>query len=282
MTTSTFTPAERWPFQAGEAVYYLPNDHSRVRPMPLIPAIVLACHQMRGSPRASATIRRDDKERPSSVNANGLVYRGYCEACEVPAIVGASGVLICPRCLENAAPLPPPDRLVVRWFPLGCWLHPMMARRQVEHPTWTWSAVRDVATMPHEEAYEDMLLRMGLPRLYNSVNFERPIEERQYDSRLLSIMDAAAILRDDALFLSTHQELRARQADVARSRYLAQRLLSLSPDRLEMLLDLASGDAPPAVSFIPLPARPEGDDTPDGADETTRWVEEQFRKKRAA
>lgn len=286
----TFTPPERWPFQGGEAIYYLPSNQSNIRPTVYIPAIVLSCQNFKGLLRCGkASIQRSDKPRPSSVSPSSLVYRGYCAACEVPAIEGTGGALICPRCQEKAIALPPPDELVVRWYPLDQYREPRVMRFQIQHPTWSWNAAREAADAVFDTAYEGMLERLGLRRLYNSSDYSLDaIADYHINSRLLNILSAAALLGDDALFLSTHQELSARQAETSRSRYLARRLLALSPERLlDLLGDLREEEAdeppppPPTVSFIPLPERPESDAEPDGADDMTRWLEQQF-KKRAA
>jgi hypothetical protein len=63
------------------------------------------------------------------VSASSLVYRGYCAACEVPAIVGSQGALICPRCQQLVVMMPPPDQLVLRWFPLDGWTRSLRQRR---------------------------------------------------------------------------------------------------------------------------------------------------------
>lgn len=287
---TTFTPPERWPFLAGEAVYYVQYT-TGTRPITATPAIVLACQTLRNLPLgcSKASVQRADKSRTSSVRANSLVYRGYCGACEVPAIVGPADTLICPRCQDLAVPLPPPDDLVVRFFPLSEYTWSRAMRFQAQHPTWPWQQARAAANDVFDTAYEGMLARLGLRRLYHSGDYDRPIGDQRGDQRLLNILDAAALLGDAALFLSAHQELSERQSAAGRSRYLAQRLLNLSPERLEATLDLIldlGGDeepppAAPAVSFIPLPERPEDDAQPDGADEMTRWLEEQFRKKAA-
>lgn len=290
MTIATFTPPERWPFLAGQAVWHLPSGHSWNYPMPLIPAIVLSCHTLRGCPLGSskASIVRADKLRPSNVSASRLVYRGFCQACEVPAIEGTHSTLICPACGQLAVALPPPDQLIVRWFPLNEWLESRVMRRQIEHPTWSWRAAREAADTPYEEAYEGMLRRLKLPRLYNSVDFSSDTyEERRLTDRQLGTLQAAALLGDDALFLSTHQELSARQVQRSQARAIARRLQSISQAELARIADVLMLDddepptRPPTVTLIPLPERPDGDDAPGGADELTGWLEQQFRKKTA-
>jgi hypothetical protein len=290
MTTEpTAQPATRWPFQPGEAVYYVPSDYSWIRPMPIIPAIVLTCEHFANplrNRRARATIQRDDKARPSSVRACNLVYRGYCSACEVPAIVGPNDTLICPRCHEDAVPLPPTDRLVVRWYPLDEWLDAMVMRRQIEHPTWPWRQAREAMDEVIDGGYTAMLERLGLGRLYSSSYNVSDLVDTQQEHRLFGLLRVYAVLEDAGAFLSTYQDLITFQVDVSRKLAIARRLQQLNGDQIDRVLDevrdLADEPTQPSRPvYLDLPEPPERtaeDSEPDGADDTTAWLERQFRR----
>src|SRR4051812_28792237 len=128
------TPAERFPFKPGEAVWYEPSGHSMTKPYlaQLIPATIINCDNV-GS-HSSARIQREDKPRITKVAAAGLMYRGFCASCQVPAITGPGGGLACPNCDAPPVNMPPPDVLMIQWFPLDRWIVPMAIRRAAEHP----------------------------------------------------------------------------------------------------------------------------------------------------
>ena len=52
--------------------------------------------------------------RETGVRIDYVAYRGYCEACQAPAIEAET--LICPRCRKPAIDTIPPDRILFDQF----------------------------------------------------------------------------------------------------------------------------------------------------------------------
>jgi hypothetical protein len=263
---SPLQPATTMPFLPGQAIWYEPSNHSMTKPyLPqLIPAVILDCERDR--PFARARICRLDKTRPTRVGARGLAYRGYCEACEVPAIQGEGDRLICPECLRPAAELPPPVTLTAQWFPVDDWQWPMTIRHAAEHPDWNYWAARHAADHVVTTALEGTHARLGLPK-----RLARSGERWIGDYHALKALDFYAVLGDDAGFQVAYERLRHLQegADDAEIRTTIERLFG---DQLP----------PPRLVFLPIDIeRVKDDSEPDGEDETTTWLRHQFRRRAA-
>ena len=126
--------AQLSPAPAGEAVFFLPNNSAWGKPAPFIPATVTDPRDILIKAYAKARIQRDDKPRPMRVHCSSLAYRGFCGDCLVPAVV-EQGELLCPQCGRAAIAEPPPDALVLRWFPLRGHAPPRPSLRAVRR--WT-------------------------------------------------------------------------------------------------------------------------------------------------
>jgi len=68
-----------YPYKPGEAVYYLSPIVTPYQAPSLMPAVIVKVHQ------TTATILRGDGLR-RVVALDSLIYRGYCAACQLPAI----------------------------------------------------------------------------------------------------------------------------------------------------------------------------------------------------
>src|SRR5947209_3007076 len=89
------SPPDRFPFKPGEAVWYEPSGHSMTKSYlsQLIPATIIDCDSFEIHSRAR--IQRADKPRATRVAAAGLMYRGFCAQCLVPAVARPAGRLEC-------------------------------------------------------------------------------------------------------------------------------------------------------------------------------------------
>ena len=92
------------PYNPGQAIYYTPYPGGLSNAIIPTPAIVLRATEKR------VRIRLDNG-REASVSARYICYRGYCEACELPAVEDA-GQLLCPHCAAPAVAAIPPDRIL--------------------------------------------------------------------------------------------------------------------------------------------------------------------------
>jgi len=112
--TTTAPILQSWPYQPGEAVYYV-TFTSFIKPYTYIPATVLKpVVPDEKHWRTRVSILRADGRR-ATVKASYLIYRGYCEQCQQPAHED-DGVLFCVRCGQPAIAEPPPDRLAARLY----------------------------------------------------------------------------------------------------------------------------------------------------------------------
>jgi hypothetical protein len=250
----------KYPFQPGEAVYYVART-SPCYPCVGIPAVVVrvsGAHE--GHPLVREIGRRVSIQyedgHVSTVTARRLIYRGYCAACELPAHAGAGG-LVCPVCGASLAAEPPPDHLVARWDPEMS-LHLMAVCESVR----TGHALREArrrVDMRCAAAYRHMAQRLGLP---DYRRWEWPFTSPDIFSRfellaLLGDMAGARAVVDEQIVQAgrTLRLLRAGWAQAEQEIEHAGRVLRMPP-------------------FVP----PADDRTPDGPDDTTRWLERQFRR----
>jgi hypothetical protein len=251
-------PTHHW-FKAGEAVLYLGTQCQR---QPLVPirAVIIRDH--------STWIRWPDGHI-SSVDRSRLVYRGHCDVCAVPAVLDRDQ-LVCPLCGHSAIDCPPPDDLVVRHFPLGIAYSQMAAHRATVHPDWTWRQAYDDASavIAAMDATADAYAgRLGLPVLkWNVRNWEAefPINVR---------MRFSAYIGDEAAYRAAYHELARIQQETSSA-------LSILDTLLDFILDQAD-DTPgrPSQRLVlpPLDLQRTADDSePDGADDLTRWLDQQF------
>lgn len=253
MSATTILPPERHTFRTGEAVFYIPSSQRLKQPLAPIPVVMV---------NDGWRIRMPDG-RVTSVHPGGLAHRGYCEACAAPAVVDSSDALICPQCGAPATEAPPPDQLVIRWFPLRQAYTPMAVYRALTHPDWTWKqAVIDAhATI---DAFDRGAVaaqqRLGLPVLPRRVGTAYEGDYAPYYA-----MEFYAFLGDDAAFLAAYEQLAAEQAKPAPPDPLVE-LVRLVLARVE------AEDADPIgpskrLDLTPLDiSQPAGDDQPDTTD----------------
>jgi len=143
----------RFPFQTGEAIYHVGPLKVYCRPPTLISGVVVKVAAVRVSVRYG-----DGRQR--AVDPERLVYRGFCGICQVPA-VDRDGLLYCPRCCRPATPEPPPDTLIVRWYPQG---YDRMARiaRECIIACCSWSHALQRVEVHDQDALIAMLRQTGL------------------------------------------------------------------------------------------------------------------------
>jgi hypothetical protein len=260
---STLTPATTWPFAPGQAVYHVPfGNHRRIHPVRCVPATVVTC-------TAKRVRIRDNDGRETSVRNNFLGYRGYCARCPAPASVAADGSLICTRCGGTAYASPPPDDLIARWFPLGCWQTPMIVRRAVACPGWSWQTAAAEVRATTERAYLGMLERLGLSRLYMPCSNEHTSpNDLRNDYADLQRLTFFALLGAERAFAETHRALDVRQYCAVAG--------------LEQHVTTVDDDLPaPQPSEPPMQVVRDIDDSaPDGDVDTPidRWLNTQFRR----
>jgi hypothetical protein len=259
---TTLTPPELHCYQPGEAVFYIPSAMRRKEPFAGIPAVVL---------RATTYNARIVKitGQKSVISPRALVYRGYCAACERPAH-DRNGDLICPQCGELAIPVPPPDHLVIRWYPLGTISQPMMVHRAIINPTLTWSQAWEAgcrAARAISDTVPAAMQRLGLPVI--SSNYNGDFYQWRRETPIYSRMTFYAAVGDDAAFLAAYRELEAEQAKAASGR----RLL----DALRLLVEDDDPDAT-GLRVAPKWQPPADDQEPDQADEITAWLATQMRR----
>lgn len=244
-------------FKAGQAVFYLGQQRQKALFTP-IPAII--------AKDDSSWIQWPDGH-VSSVGYSTLVYRGYCPHCPVPAVLDVDQQLVCPQCGTAAIDCPPPDDLIIRWFPMGMvWVH-MTAQRAAAHPTWTWKQARQDAraalTVIDQRTYS-LAEQLGLPRPKWSM------ADDQYP--MIVRMRFYAFLGDTAAYLEAYHEL----AHVQRvNEERTNRRLNVVDSLLDLIL---AEDVFVKEQERRKAQRAAADSTPDGADELTDWLERQFRK----
>jgi hypothetical protein len=126
MSEDFITPPTTYPFQPGEAVYWLPSNHRMMSPAPRIRGVVLTAGGY------SAYIQREDGSR-AAVNTSNLAYAAYCSHCYAPAVMTMRGRLVCPGCGGPVIEPPPPDEMVLLRFPLDSfgWHTSMSMRRAI-------------------------------------------------------------------------------------------------------------------------------------------------------
>ncbi|MDQ2999388.1 MAG: hypothetical protein M3R61_20330, partial [Chloroflexota bacterium] len=99
--------------------------------------------------------------RTTRVSGCAAAYVGYCERCEMPAVHDGAQ-LVCPTCRDVATPVPPPDDLVVRWYPIDQWVYPMAMHRAILRPDWSATEAWNDALETVDAHYQAMLTRLGL------------------------------------------------------------------------------------------------------------------------
>ena len=114
---------------------------------------------------------------------------------------------MCPRCHSPAIDCPPPDKLVVRWFPVDLVMNSMAAHRAAINPTWTWQKARYEADVLIGVGVVYRLCytfagQLGLPALKQSVC--PPVKP---ESDLLHQMNLYALVRDEEAYRAAYHEL---------------------------------------------------------------------------
>lgn len=255
---STTIP-ERWPFKAGEAVYFLPWSSHRGRPIPWVPATIV---ETPSEQTTKVRIRRDDRSCPTRVDADQVTYRGYCGTCLVPAVT-QDGALVCPRCGGTAIAEPPPDNLIARWFPPASWDGMLLFRRSFEHPDWSRTKARKDARATIEGAWTTALARLGLNEPTPRSSYDYGTANWNLEWGFIRHMRFYAMLRDDTALLAAYEQLKQHQAT---------HQPAPKADLFDLLRAvLTDGDGPGGPSkrldLAPLSiTRPAGDDAPDGED----------------
>ena len=105
--------------------------------------------------------------------------------------------------------MPPPDVLIIQWFPLNCWRVPVAIRRVAEHPEWAYWAARHDVGDTIDAAYDGMLAWLGLtkPEYGAADDVHRWMREWQALERLKFY----ALLNNADGFHATYQELKRQQ-----------------------------------------------------------------------
>jgi len=262
-------PAQCYPFQPGEAVYYVnsgPYGVNHPNPPELVRAIVLE-HQPaifgRGGKRQKrVAILREDGRRSHVVGEN-LTYQGYCAFCAVPAVLGpGENTLECPKCSQPATALPPPEELTLRWYPLDTTITAIAVRACVLTGC-SWSEGLDAWRKPHQRALGAMLAKHRLT--YGRAMHEGPWNDYDFSD----MMQWYAELGDDDSLLAFYKANGGK--DYARA-------IDMMLDLFDHCLDAIENDEPP-IRPTPPPLRIQriaDDSEPDGADATTRWLDGQF------
>lgn len=264
-------PAMYYPFKPGEAVYYLPHPSGFCNQQELIPAMVLkAPHTQVEShiKKVYITILRADG-RTTRVWGNRLAYQGYCSFCSVPAVVGCDdGQLICPQCGELATNVPPPDELTLRWYPLEHARSAQIARICAQTGCTYGEALEQHNTRSNT-AFYSLLGKHGMLNEMWGRRGPWTVENQQF-YWFCRVMEWYADLGDEESFLSYY---RAHGGDLPSER--TERLISF----FESLLDgNGPGCASQRLQLAPLDiVRPASDSEPDGADELTAWLDQQFK-----
>jgi hypothetical protein len=273
-----------WPFQVGEAVYYVNGMRETLPPAPVPAVIVRVCERWRTYHWASVSILRSDKVRPSKVHCATLVYRGYCPRCEVPAHADGSR-LFCPTCGADVRELPPPDDLVIRWFPFDDYSRSMAMHRAALDPSLTWSQAKAASDETLAATYAAALARLGItePETRSTSDFDGT-----YDIHRINEMRYCALVGNDAGLLAAHDAIlnAPKTIDTAAMYDKLAELGLMVVKCWKALKDEEADDLPPLPRpgrpvLLPLPERTADDAEPDGADDLTRWLTQQFGRKAA-
>lgn len=265
MTIVPDVHARVWPFAVGQAVYFAPMGGAYCRPVQVFPAVVT---RVNGE---HITIWRDDGLR-RTVGVSNLVYQGYCQACRVPAVRGDG--LVCPRCEQPALAEPPPDDLSSLWFPDRHDHWSCLVRESVVSGCTRREAHDTVRERSHA-AWQAMLEQTGLLESWRRSGRAWSHSEGYAQNCRLDHMEKLARIGDAEGFIALYRQNGGRMPGESSDLATIEALLDLLLDR--------AGDGPGRVSqrlqLAPLTLeRPAADSAPDGADEVTRWLDQQFRK----
>lgn len=262
-------PATHYPFQPGEAVYYLGEKlscHATKAP-PLIPAIVLEGAKTPGLDSRIAILGKDG--RVTRLQGKNLIYQGYCAFCGVPAVLDREA-LVCPRCGEAATAVPPPPELTLRWYPLGRDSH-AQAVRECVLTGCGWKGGMDAWRERHWASVWALLGKHGMLSDLQAQRGPWGLHDDEGYAFFEGQMKWYSELGDEESFLAYYQAH-------------GGELPSARADRLIAFLErLTEGDGPGRASqrlvLPPLDIERTADDsTPDGADALTDWLARQFRK----
>lgn len=268
--STTAAPALVWPFQAGQAVYYVPSHQAfRSRPQ-TSPAVVLGLKGNR------VNILREDGAR-RTVNAEFLLYRGICAACQVPAIERA-GLLACPACDQPASELPS-DAQLVCWYPASYNTQARAARHSLTTGC-TWGQAFEWRLHHDCDAFQAMLKQTGIYDSWSSIDdTDRAVWREIWSAYINNTMTRYALLGDAEGFVATFEAVKARYAgqQAARAKAAGSEFVRLLASLLrdEDNEQLPSRRLDPPQLHISLPA---GDDRPDDQRGTAfdAWLERQL------
>jgi hypothetical protein len=244
------------PFEIGNAVLIAKHPLSFIRRIAPIPGIITSMGAQ------YATVQT--AERRIRVMPIDLHHRGYCERCEVAATVDTTGALVCLQCGADASASVPIHRLP-RWD-RRIDMYMVHLTREMLTTGCTMGEAIGAVHKKQRDAWDAMMHQTGLIESYHrfdDVWFDAAVAQRYRDK-----MEDAAEQGDAGAFVELYRE--------ARGFLMYLRAASLIRLRDEMEADASDlPDRPEPPSGI---VRPADDAQPDGEDDMTRWVQQQFRR----
>ena len=168
------------------------------------------------------------------------------------------------RLLTPATAVPPPEELILRWYPIDTAYH-AIAVRACALTGCSWSEGLSVWRDQHQRALGAMLTKHRL-------NYGRAMREDPWnDYDFADTIQWYAELGDDDSFLAFYTANGGK--DYARA-------IDMMMDIFDQCLEAVESDKPGPSRRIILPAsnltRSADDSAPDGADSLTRWLARQF------
>jgi hypothetical protein len=261
------------PYQPGQAIYLIgKHGVGNDAPPELYPAIVLRTTEKRVRILLASG-------RESSVAPHSICWRAWCEACALPAVDAEHP--ICPACGRAATEGIPPDRVLFDQIgelpPMARWVRNYLAGAR-------WADAHPVRAEIKNDPFEAMLKRTGL---YHSWSIEwrydqdtEKITARGHWDRLDRVrLGDLARLGDDAAFVAEYRRQVAAlglEDEIAKDAEYREWLREFTA----MIHEMADNEPPPSrravVIELPPIERPADDSEPSGADDVTRWLDDQF------
>lgn len=166
----------------------------------------------------------------------------------------------------------------------------MALHRAILNPTLEWGRAWKSADETEDQIYEAALARLGLtePEYRNTPQDDYSGRGFIADHRRKEVIKFYALIGDDAAMLAAYNDYIERQAsEIEKEKRIKQgmemlnKLLDLILDGDLDLDDLSSlprrPASPPAAFDLPEPPERSADDAePSGADDVTRWLDDQF------
>lgn len=278
-----FTLPERFNFQPGQAVYRY-RYQGMNRPYTYEPAVIVSVNtapdKRFGIGPKSIGIFAASSPKVQRTSYRFLVYRGYCPICPVPPVL-IDGQLICPQCGGSAIDAIAPDALLCRWYPPFHQLAARTVREQIrmtaEGCVTDWRDARKALDAADAAAWEAACERVGVYRTLPLLSVDLDSEGAGgYWLRRRAWEEAQvwAHIGDDAAFLEAY--LRA-GGYTPQARENLERFLDMVTEILEGRDELPPPRPRPDAPALRI-VRPDDDSEPSGADATTRWLEQQFKR----